>query len=262
MSEGEGRPTIVSAAATHPGAVRPRNEDCFVDRPDLGLWAVADGAGGHGAGDFASLSIKEALESVPPGLSAAEILAQLRLRIGAVHTALQEEAARRGPGRTIASTVVILLARADHFACLWAGDSRAYLLREGSLQQLTRDHSLVQELIDQGALEETEAEGHPQSNVITRAVGASGELELDKVSGRIEPGDRFLLCSDGLVRTLDEAAIAEALAQDDAAERLVAQAVERGARDNVTAVALRQESALRQEDGAPRQEDGTAPPAS
>jgi protein phosphatase/serine/threonine-protein phosphatase Stp1 len=270
-SEGEAGPAIVSTAATHPGAVRPRNEDSFVDRPDLGLWAVADGAGGHGAGDFASQSIKEALEAVPAGLSAGEILAELRQRISGVHAALQEEASRRGPGRTIASTVVALLARGDHFACLWAGDSRAYLLRDGLLQQITRDHSLVQELIDQGALEETEAEGHPQSNVITRAVGASGELELDKVSGRIEPGDRFLLCSDGLVRTLAEAEIAEALAADDAAERLVAQAVERGARDNVTAVALRQEAAAPGQeavpgpeavpglDAAPPEEDEAAP---
>ncbi|MBW8270233.1 PP2C family protein-serine/threonine phosphatase [Caldovatus aquaticus] len=230
---------LVSAAVTHPGAVRSRNEDSFVDRPDLGLWAVADGAGGHGAGDYAANAVREALDSIPPGLSAAEMLAQLRLRLAAVNAALREEAARRGPGRVIASTVVALLARGDHFACLWAGDSRAYLLRGGVLQRLSRDHSLVQELIDQGAIGEAEAEDHPQGNVITRAVGAAPTLELDKVTGRVVPGDRFLLCSDGLIRVVREAEIAEALAAaGDAAEALVRLAVERGARDNVTVIAL------------------------
>lgn len=229
---------LVSAAVTHPGAVRTRNEDSYVDRPDLGLWAVADGAGGHGAGDYAANAIREALESIPPGLSAAEVLAQVRLRLAAVNTALREEAERRGPGRVIASTVVALLARGDHFACLWAGDSRAYLLRDGTLQRLSRDHSLVQELVDQGAISAAEADAHPQGNVITRAVGAAATLELDKVTGRVVPGDRFLLCSDGLVRMVDEAEIAEALAGEDAAERLVRLAVERGARDNVTVVTL------------------------
>ena len=240
-SHGAVRPSptgLVSAAVTHPGAVRTRNEDSFVDRPDLGLWAVAAGAGGHGAGDYASNAIREALETIPPGLSAAEILAQLRLRLSAVNSGLREEAARRGPGRVIASTVVVLLARGDHFACLWAGDSRAYLLRGGALQRLSKDHSLVQELIDDGAISEAEAENHPQGNVITRAVGAADVLELDKVTGRVVPGDRFLLCSDGLIRMVDEAEIAAALAGEDAAERLVRLAVERGARDNVTVVTL------------------------
>ncbi len=132
-----------SWAATHPGAVRSHNEDSFVDRPDLGLWAVADGAGGHEAGEIASGMLKDALEAVPTGLSAAELLAQVRLRVERVHQALRDEAQRRGPRAIIASTLVVLLARDGHFACLWAGDSRIYLLRNGELAQVTRDHSLV-----------------------------------------------------------------------------------------------------------------------
>lgn len=229
---------LASAATTHEGAVRPRNEDALVNRPDLGLWAVADGAGGHGAGDVASNAIAEALNSIPPGLTAAELLAQLRLRLAAVHRHLQEEAERRGPGHVIASTFVAMLARGGHFACLWAGDSRAYLLRGGRLQRLTRDHSLVQELIDQGAITEAEAEHHPQGNVITRAVGGPGELGLDKATGPIGAGDRFLLCSDGLYRTLDETVLTELLAGAEPAAQLVRLAVERGARDNVTAVTV------------------------
>jgi protein phosphatase/serine/threonine-protein phosphatase Stp1 len=141
----------------------------------------------------------------------------------------------------IASTIVILLIRGGHFACLWAGDSRAYLLRGGVLQQVTRDHSLVQELVDAGAITAEQAEHHPQANVITRAVGSFDELELDKVSGRLEPGDRFLLCSDGLCKTLDEAALTDILDGDGAAGpgvELIAAALERDVRDNVTAVVV------------------------
>jgi serine/threonine protein phosphatase Stp1 len=232
-------PGLVSEAATHPGAVRKRNEDSLVHRPDLGLWAVADGAGGHGAGDVASQAVAAALEAIPPGLSAAEILAQARLRLAGVHAELQAQAAALGEARVIATTVVLLLARHGHFACLWAGDSRAYLLRDGLLQRVTRDHSLVQEMVDQGTLSEAEAEGHPQANVILRAVGASGELVLDKVSGPIAPGDILLLCSDGLFKALPEDDLAALLGQGNTAAAIIETAVARGARDNVSLVLLR-----------------------
>ncbi|SDD69526.1 PP2C family protein-serine/threonine phosphatase [Belnapia rosea] len=231
-------PGLLSDSATHPGAVRKRNEDSLVHRPDLGLWAVADGAGGHGAGDVASQAVAAALEAIPPGLSAAEILTQARLRLAGVHAELQAQAAALGADRVIATTVVVLLARHGHFACLWAGDSRAYLLRDGLLQRVTRDHSLVQEMVDQGTLTEAEAETHPQANVILRAVGAAGELVLDKVSGRITPGDRLLLCSDGLFKALPEEELAGLLMQGAGAEAVISAAVARGARDNVSAVLL------------------------
>ncbi|CAH0300627.1 PP2C family serine/threonine-protein phosphatase [Roseomonas sp. CECT 9278] len=229
---------LISHAATHPGAVRPRNEDALLDRPDIGLWVVADGAGGHGAGDVASAAIVAALETIGPGLSAAELLAQVRIRLTQVHQGLQEEAARRGPGRILASTVVVMLARGEHFAMLWAGDSRGYLMRNGALTRVTRDHSLVQELVDQGTLSEDEAESHPQANVITRAVGAQGELELDKISGRIAEGDRYLLCTDGLFKTMSEAEIAAMISGGSDALAIVTEAVGRGARDNVSAIAV------------------------
>ena len=229
---------LASMAATHPGAVRPRNEDALLERPDIGLWVVADGAGGHGAGDVASNAIVAAMGAIPPGLAAAELLAQVRLRLAAVHQELHEEAERRGPGRILASTVVVMLARGEHFAMLWAGDSRAYLLRHGALSRVTKDHSLVQELVDQGTLREDEAESHPQANVITRAIGAQGELELDKVSGRIAEGDRFLLCTDGLFKTMAEAEIAAMLAAGGTAQAIVTEAVGRGARDNVSAIGI------------------------
>ncbi|MDO9499720.1 PP2C family serine/threonine-protein phosphatase [Falsiroseomonas sp.] len=230
---------LTSEAATHPGAVRSRNEDALLDRPDVGLWAVADGAGGHGAGDVASAAAIAALQDLPPALSAAEMLAQVRLRLTAVHAELQRQAQQAGPGRMIATTLVVLLARGGHFACLWAGDSRIYLLRDGAFTRLTRDHSLVQDLVDQGVLREEEAESHPQANIITRAVGAAGKLELDKTSARLAPGDLFLLCSDGLFKAVPEAEIGRMLADGFGAQVLVQAALANGARDNVTAITVR-----------------------
>ncbi len=227
-----------SWANSHPGAVRSHNEDAFVDRSDIGLWAVADGAGGHDAGEVASGRLKEVLDSIPSGLSASELLAQVRLRVAEVHQELRDEAERRGPRSMIASTLVVLLARDGHFACVWAGDSRVYLLRDGTLVQVTRDHSLVQELVDAGSITADEADGHPRANVITRAVGAAESLELDKVSNRLAAGDRFLLCSDGLSKTLSDAELAALLADPIPADRLVDEALARRATDNITVVAV------------------------
>ncbi|HEY3912433.1 MAG TPA: protein phosphatase 2C domain-containing protein [Stellaceae bacterium] len=228
-----------SWAASHRGR-RSHNEDSYVNRPDLGLWAVADGAGGHQAGDVASRTVTDALAALPRGLGAAELLAEARLRIAEAHEALQLQAMRLGPEALMITTLVVLLARHDHFACLWAGDSRAYLLRQGRLRQLTHDHSLVQELLDRGEITAAEARHHPDANIITRALGGDEEtIELDKVSDRLRRGDRFLLCSDGLYKTVPEGDLVGLLADDSlSAERLVAAALERQADDNVTAMII------------------------
>jgi serine/threonine-protein phosphatase Stp1 len=229
-------------AVTHPGIRRGHNEDMFVARPDLGLWAVADGAGGHHAGEVASEMIATTLGSIPASLTAEEILSQVRLRISATHAALQDMAAQKGEGALVASTVVILIVRDAHFACLWAGDSRAYLLRDHMLRRVSRDHSLVQEMVDAGQIDETDAESHPRANVITRAVGDTAEMvDLDKVTGRLFDTDRFLLCSDGLSKVMDDAAIAGLLgvgSAEDAADNLLAEALARRAADNVTAIVI------------------------
>jgi protein phosphatase/serine/threonine-protein phosphatase Stp1 len=234
-------PHFRSWATTHPGAKRGHNEDSYVDRPDLGLWAVADGAGGHAAGEVASGMIADALQAIPAGLAASELLAEVRLAIERTHASLREEAAQRGPDVLVASTVVVMLARGEHFACLWAGDSRAYLLRNGTLRQITRDHSLVQELLEAGAIGPDEVENHPRANVITRAVGAEvDEFMLDKVSDRLVPGDRFLLCSDGLCKTLPESELGTLLAAPDGepSKALIDAALAMNVSDNVTAVAV------------------------
>jgi serine/threonine protein phosphatase Stp1 len=223
-----------SSSATHPGNVRTRNEDAIIERSDIGLWAVADGAGGHGAGDVASSAVVQALAELPQGLSAAELLAQVRLRISAVHERLRASKDEQGSPLGMASTVVIAMARGDHFACLWAGDSRAYLFRRGVLGRLTRDHSLVQGMVDAGLLEQDEARHHPQSNVITRAVGGATELELDKVAGHLVAGDKVMLCSDGLHGLLSEEDLRESLARGAGPEDFIALALTRSARDNVS----------------------------
>lgn len=231
-----------SWAISHTGAVRKHNEDNMLSRPDLGLWVVADGAGGHDSGEVASGMIVAGLDRLPGQLTSSELLSNVRLTVSQVHQELRDEAARRGNGAMIASTFVALILRDRHFACLWAGDSRAYLLRAGVLQQISRDHSLVQELVDSGNLAAEDAERHPHANVITRAVGSdSDELELDKVIGQIEPGDRFLLCSDGLSKTLSEAEISSLLGAPDGVpppELLIAAALAHHVNDNVTAVVI------------------------
>ena len=232
---------VRSGHATHPGARRADNEDRCVDRPDLGLWAVADGAGGHDAGEVASGMIADALEAIPPGLDAQAMLTEVRARIDEVHESLLAECARRGPDVTSASTAVILVVRGTHYACLWAGDSRAYRYAAGVLEQISRDHSLVQELVDSGQIAPEAAEAHPNANVITRAVGApdADGFLLDKTTDELRPGERFLLCSDGLTKSMSDAEIAALLGQGgDTAAQLVAAALARQARDNVTAIVV------------------------
>ncbi|MBV8776964.1 MAG: serine/threonine-protein phosphatase [Alphaproteobacteria bacterium] len=230
-----------ASAITHPGS-RSYNEDSYISCPELGVWAVADGVGGHEGGEIASRSIVEALRNVPPGLTLAEMIPEVRLRLRDVHLNLQAEAARRGRDVVMASTVVVLLASGNHFACLWAGDSRAYLLRNGLIRQVTQDHSLVQEMLNARAISEDEAITHPRSNVITRAVGAGApELELDEVSDRLDTGDRFLLCSDGLWKMMGSTELAGILAVSGnavPAERLLATALQRKADDNVTVITV------------------------
>jgi serine/threonine protein phosphatase Stp1 len=230
-----------SQAATHPGTAGRQNEDACLNRPDLGLWAVADGAGGHEAGEVASAEVVAQLQGIAPGLSAADMLQEVRARLEAAHESLRATASRRGAHAMMATTAVVVMARDDHFACLWAGDSPAYLLRGNELTKITRDHSLVQEMVDGGIITESEAARHPQANIITRAVGADADaLSLDKRTGQLMLGDRLLLCSDGLSKTLPPDRLAELLAVDGegSAERLVLAAVEAQATDNVTAVII------------------------
>jgi serine/threonine protein phosphatase PrpC len=227
---------------THVGLRRKINEDALLARPDLGLWVVADGMGGHEAGEVASGMIVDALARLPAA-DTAERLAEGAIsaldRVNGELIAL----AQVGPQpKTIGSTVVGLAAAGSAYTCFWAGDSRAYRVRDGCITQITRDHSLVQGLVDAGMLSAAEAESHPEANVITRAVGAASSLKVDTVRGDIGPGDLFLLASDGLTKIVAEQEIAEFLSAgslEDSATRLLDTVLDRGAPDNVSLIIVR-----------------------
>ena len=240
---------FVSHALTHIGLVRQRNEDALLELPDLGLWAVADGMGGHQAGDFASASIVTALSAIDPPADLGDFVDAAAAELNAVDAALRARAAQFGPAAVIASTVVVLLANAAEFACLWAGDSRLYRWRAaqptGEFRQLTVDHSEVQEMVEAGLLRPEEAHRHPYSNIVTRSVGG-GRLEFGQLRDAVRPGDRFLLCSDGLTNMVGDAEIAQELAAApprEAALRLRDHVLARGAVDNVTIVIVHAEPA-------------------
>ena len=231
--------TYRSVACSHTGLVRSHNEDSYLDRPDLGLWAVADGMGGMTAGDVASQAIVRALNSLDVQPSGPAFVAEIKRRLAGVNDELRALAASRRTPTAIGSTVAGLLAFRDHFACFWAGDSRIYRLRGGELDRLTRDHSLVQDMMDAGLLSPEAAESHPHASVIQRAVGVDDTLELEFTHARIRPGDVFLLCSDGLTRMVGDEELERELGRlplDAICDTLLALVLERGAKDNVTMI--------------------------
>lgn len=230
-----------SAARTDAGAVRTHNEDQFLDRPEARLWAVADGMGGHQDGAAASNLVTEALGALGGFSSGYAFLTGVTEALAGANEALVARAALYSEGGVTGATVVALLIEEAHAACVWAGDSRAYHLEAGVLRRMTRDHSLLQELVDSGALSPEAAAIDRRSNVVTRAVGAAAELELDRAFAPVQAGDRFLLCSDGLTGMVTDEEIAEALRASDpdaAADLLLALALGRGATDNVTLVVI------------------------
>ena len=229
-----------SAALTDVGRKREHNEDAVLDRPEIGLWAVADGMGGHGGGDVASRTIVEELVRLAPPTSAAAFLDAFEASVSVAHDELRAFARREGRG-LVGSTLAALLIFDNHFACVWCGDSRVYRWRGGKLDQVSHDHSEVQELIDRGALDKDDAKTWPRANIVTRAVGASEALELEIVDSPVAAGERFLLCSDGLSAHVDEPEIAAALAAGEprvVCEALVGLTLKRGARDNVSVIVV------------------------
>lgn len=232
--------TFRSFGLSDVGLVRQRNEDAFLDRPDLGLWAVADGMGGHDAGDEASAAIVAALERIAPPADLEDFVDEVKKQLTLVDRDLRTRAASLGPLATVASTAVALLVYGGDFACVWAGDSRLYLLRDGELRQVSTDHSRVQELIDSGLLSPEDAAAHPEAHVVTQAIGG-GLLAFGTRVGIVRPGDVFLLCSDGLTNVLADNEIARELggvAPQPAAGRLRDLVLAGGAPDNVTVVVV------------------------
>lgn len=230
------------AIRTHVGLKRKLNEDSVLGLPDRAIWAVADGMGGHEAGEVASAKVVEALAALPAGHDPE---AQVQLAIKALQ-GVNDELIELGHAgiekKTIGSTIVGLSIGDGQYRCFWAGDSRAYRMRDGGIEQITRDHSLVQDLIAAGMLEPAEAETHPNANVITRAVGAAEELRVETVSGIALSGDIFLLGSDGLTRLVSQVEMLAALYSkpiDEASDSLLEMVLERGAPDNVSIIVVK-----------------------
>ena len=231
--------TWKSVAQTDIGTVRKVNEDGFLDAPNVGMWCVADGMGGHAKGDVASKMIVDGLQDIANmqnyPISAQHVL-QVLQKVNSQLVAMADE-----KQAVIGSTVVVLVFDQQNAHCIWAGDSRIYRLRNNKLSRLTQDHSQVEEMVQQGILTPEEAERHPNANVITRAVGANDELELDLVSDVRMDGDKYFLCSDGLNKVMDDVEIESLLLStplETIAPLLIQTSLDRSARDNVTVLVV------------------------
>jgi serine/threonine protein phosphatase PrpC len=229
-------------AKTHVGMVRELNEDSFVDLTEIGVWCVADGMGGHSAGEVASKAVTEGMRAMTNSASIETMVEDARENLLRINSELIAGSGAYDPQRLPGATAVVLIIAGDKGAVVWAGDSRIYLCRSGVLTQLTRDHSHVQDLVDQGLIAEDQAESHPMANIITRAVGISEPLEIDSAQFDVYPDDRYLLCSDGLSRQMTNTEIQELMNHgnnEEIVQSLLHTALVRGAPDNVTLISVR-----------------------
>lgn len=226
------------SAVTDRGLLRKNNEDSYVSIPERGLWLVADGMGGHEAGEVASAIV---VHTIKQGTEQGEALID---SIQQAHKSVLE-AVENGVGAPgMGSTVVALMSNEQEYQVAWVGDSRAYLWTPdetgGTLEQLSTDHSYVQLLLASGAIAEEEAANHPDKNVITQCIGAqdTSEVQVDAVKGQWRETQWILLCSDGLTDELADQAIAQTLCEtrsvSDAVDKLLQQALSKGGRDNIT----------------------------
>jgi serine/threonine-protein phosphatase Stp1 len=232
-----------SAARTDRGKVRVRNEDAFLEYPQQRFWVVADGMGGHQGGDIASQLIVASLASLPVQSDfdgrlkdVRECLHWLNRRLGQELTVVADH-----HGDIVGSTVVALMVDGSRGVCIWAGDSRCYLWRAQCLYQLTKDHSLMQQLIDEKQMSARQASAQPHAGALTRAVGASEQLTLEVLELEVYPDDVFLLCSDGLYQDLSSDAMGVALSlktPEVALARLFDSVLCGSARDNLTGVVV------------------------
>lgn len=231
-----------SYTETNVGTVREINEDSVMSNEDTGLWAVADGMGGYEAGNVASNMIVGALQQIGKQAYLSEFVTSVENELIDSNKRILEYAEIMLDGRTLGSTVVSLLIQGQVGICMWVGDSRLYLLRNNELIQLSRDHSRVEELLQQGLITEEEMENHPDSNVITRAVGIGDELCVDINVFNVQLGDAFLLCSDGLYNSVHEHEIMNQMGSSTAEEgvsNLIATSLENGASDNVSVIIVK-----------------------
>jgi len=233
-----------TGAVTHTGSVRALNEDDYFVAPNSGAWSiamVADGMGGHEAGDVASHAIVDHVRSIGVPTSAPDLRARFEDRIHRANEAILD-LSRDKNGATIGATLAALLTYERQYACIWSGDSRVYLVRGGEISQISRDHTEVQALLDRGVITPVEAENWPRKNVITQAIGVVSPAPLELAQGNVESGDRFVICSDGLTGHVSDSEILECVSENlpqDACQAMVDLTLQRGALDNVTVIVVR-----------------------
>lgn len=248
---------ITSAVASHPGLRREENEDSYCVRPDLGLYLVADGMGGHAAGEVASKLAVDAIEAFvadtktadvnrtwpfpfDPSISldANRLRAAFRLANRRIASAMDGNEALRG----MATTAAALLFGSEQPVIAHVGDSRVYVWRDQALRQLTDDHSWVSEQVRAGTLTEADARQHPWRNVVTRALSGGDDPEVDVAEFPVQAGDRLLICSDGLSSVVPKASLERIMAQPsglgEACHALIAAANDAGGPDNITVAML------------------------
>jgi len=234
--------TWVSGVRTDVGTVRALNEDAVLAKPDIGLWAVADGMGGHKVGDIASNKIVDALAAVNDCTSLSDCVDVIEDCLIDVNQLMLEYAQIMFDGSTMGSTVVVMVIKGRVGACLWVGDSRLYRFRNQQLVQLTRDHSQLEEMIELGLITREASENHPNRNVITRAVGVEAQLSVDMTLFTTQVGDSFLLCSDGLYNAVAHEEIVQSMTVRDvqqSTDQLVEKALGYGAKDNVSVIVVK-----------------------
>lgn len=234
------RQGVSSASRSHQGCVRKKNEDAVLSRPDLALWVVADGMGGHLAGDYASQCIVECMDKLTLPILKQQGVSSVENILRQADQAIRHYGQQVLGGKTVGSTVCVLLLEAKQAHCFWMGDSRIYCFRQGQLTALSSDHSQAMQLFEQGLIPAEEVDKHPSSHVLTRAMGCN-VFDLAYRVFDVQAGDKFLLCSDGLYAELSVEDMSQIIAQfsaEDCAEKLVQRCLERGARDNVSLVCI------------------------
>ncbi|MGE0440812.1 MAG: Stp1/IreP family PP2C-type Ser/Thr phosphatase [Gemmatimonadales bacterium] len=237
---------ITAAGDTHVGMVRTGNEDAFLLDYKTGVFIVADGMGGHAAGEVASeMAVDIVAKEIGSlrGLDDAQAFDKVRQAIRLANQAIFERTLAEADKRGMGTTATVLVLSSKGYLIGQVGDSRSYLFREGQFVQLTKDHSYVQEQVDAGLLTAEQARTHPYSNVITRCVGANEDVVPDVYFGTLQQGDVILLASDGLTGMLEDDQIAKVLDAEGSPEvwvsRLIAEANRRGGLDNITAIIVR-----------------------
>ena len=235
---------ITSNGVTHVGRVRAKNEDSILLLPEENLWAVADGMGGHHAGDFASQTITQNLGLYKQQQSLDDSILLLEENVINSNTIIRRKSESLGGNATIGSTVVCLYIWRNFAFTFWAGDSRLYRYRNNKLERLTEDHSYVEELVKMGKIDARDAEAHPAANVVLKAVGIDDLLRMDFESFEIRDEDIFIICSDGLYKDMEERAILQVILEntenmDSLTQNLLTSSLNAGGTDNTSIIAIK-----------------------